>query len=104
MDEPRILRLGPEDQHTLVGVLLHMMDADLRREEDSDKERGRGGIRNQLRYLTRSQFPDEKPGHAPLDVEERSLLLRRLKEVESEAHAIQLILEAAVFQPWMTQN
>src|SRR5690242_947895 len=83
--------------------MLRLMNNDLEHEDDADKKLGRRGIRDQLRFLTRASHPDGKPDHSPLEIESDEQLAGRLAAVASEAHGIQLLLEAVAFEPWATR-
>lgn len=99
---PEVLRLSPEDQLTLVGLMLHLMNADIGHTKDREVADGRTGIRNKLRFETRLSHPDDEPGHHPLEIESEQVLGRRLRAVASEAHGIQILIEIALFEPWRT--
>ena len=100
---PKILTLSEADQLTLAGVLLVLMERDIAQERDTDVSTGQIGIRNNFRFLLRQSIRDGRSGHEALDIEDPEVLERRLTDVESEAHGVQIAIEAAGYQPWLTE-
>ena len=99
---PEVLQLSSDDRLTLVGLMLHLMDADIDQTKDREVAEGRIGVRNALRYETRLSQPDGKAGHSALEIESGHVLADRLRAVASEAHGIQMLVEIALFEPWLT--
>lgn len=99
--EPEILTLDEEEQVTLTGLLLHLWSRDLETVENwPECRRARSAYRNKLRFLRRETTPDGGADHDPLDIETPKVLASRLKKLDSEADALQLLVSACASQPW----
>lgn len=103
--DPKPLVLDEEEQITLTGLLLMLMNDDLEalqaKTPDSQRLRLRRSRRNQLRF-ERTLKAEGRGHHEELDIEHPGVLGDRLAAVRSAAHALQLLVSAAAHQPYLT--
>lgn len=104
MREPEQLVLNQREQEALTGVLLTMWSRDIDADDDRDRKKARSARRNRLRFARRDVVPDGRPRQEPTDLEDSAHLNTLLREVRSEAHALELLITACASQPWATMN